>query len=524
MRLNYIILKAVLGLVALLFVGCGSSDNFVFNNTTVIGDPAGLTFQTLPQRTAGTNFNIIKVAVLDSGGNVVTNASNTVTIALTNPGGANLSGTLSRDAVNGVACFDDLAIDLVGTYTFSASSPGLNGSQSQTFDVTPAGSNTITFTQQPGNVTQGTAFAPDVAVEVRDSFGNLVATTNVTITIANDPSGLATLAGTTQATTTNGVATFPGLTVNDGAGTGFTLQATAGTAMGTSAAFDVALLITRIYTSNSSGSSVTVHDINASGDTPPLRTIAGGNTGFVSPSDVAIAGNELIVVDRDLAEIKVFPLNSDGDATPTRTIAGGNTQLGTMLGVQVFNGEIYVACEVIETINVYPLNGDGDIPPTRRIAGGNTGLVNINDLVVSNNEIFASNDNGSITVYDTTDDGDVTPKRTLSGGMTQLGGSPVGLAVDGTELIVSHFHNGVLVFNTTDNGDVAPQRQIFGGNTGITGLFDVGIDGDLLYTADFGGSIRVFNLNDNGDVAPQRVISGGSTGLMSPAGLILGGD
>lgn len=55
------------------------------------------------------------VAIQDASGNVVTTATNAVTIEIdTNPAGGTLSGTATVNAVNGVANFPDLTIERAG--------------------------------------------------------------------------------------------------------------------------------------------------------------------------------------------------------------------------------------------------------------------------------------------------------------------------------------------------------------------------------------------------------------------------
>src|ERR1043165_4533143 len=64
----------------------------------------------------------VQVTVQDASGNTVTSATNSVTIAIgTNSGSGTLSGTATVAAVNGVATFNTLTIDKVGTgYTLAA--------------------------------------------------------------------------------------------------------------------------------------------------------------------------------------------------------------------------------------------------------------------------------------------------------------------------------------------------------------------------------------------------------------------
>lgn len=80
----------------------------------------------------------VRVALLDGAGNITT-ATDPVTIALgTNPRGGTLFGTLTRNAVAGIATFSDLLIDSVATgYTFTAASPSTGSWISAKFTVTP---------------------------------------------------------------------------------------------------------------------------------------------------------------------------------------------------------------------------------------------------------------------------------------------------------------------------------------------------------------------------------------------------
>lgn len=79
----------------------------------------------------------VEVTVQDAFGNTVTSATDAVTVAIgTNPGGGTLAGTTTISAVDGIATFFDLSIDLLGSgYTLLATSGSLSGSTSAPFDV-----------------------------------------------------------------------------------------------------------------------------------------------------------------------------------------------------------------------------------------------------------------------------------------------------------------------------------------------------------------------------------------------------
>jgi len=104
----------------------------------------------------------------------------------------------------------------------------------------PPAAPTLEFSVPPGDRTAGTPFAPDVQVRVVDASGNTVTTFTGSITVAisaNPQNG--TLAGQPTVAATNGVATFPDLSIDQSA-SGYTLEATAGgTTSATSPSFAI---------------------------------------------------------------------------------------------------------------------------------------------------------------------------------------------------------------------------------------------------------------------------------------------
>jgi hypothetical protein len=106
------------------------------------GPAAALSFTAQPSNTMilGTITPPVRVTAFDAFGNTATSLAGNVTIAIgTDPSllGAHLSGTTSVPAVSGVATFDDLSIDQLGTgYTLVASASGLTGATSSPFNIT----------------------------------------------------------------------------------------------------------------------------------------------------------------------------------------------------------------------------------------------------------------------------------------------------------------------------------------------------------------------------------------------------
>jgi len=179
---------------------------------------------------AGSNITpAVTVEIRDQFGARMTGATNSVTLAIgTNPGSGTLSGTTTRSAVNGLATFSNLSINNAGTgYTLTASSTGLTGATSSSFDITTSSpvATSLNFVQQPTNTQAGASITPAVTVEIRDQFGARMtgATNSVSMAIGTNP-GSGTLSGGTTVSAVNGLATFSGLSINN-PGTGYTLTA-----------------------------------------------------------------------------------------------------------------------------------------------------------------------------------------------------------------------------------------------------------------------------------------------------------
>jgi len=122
----------VMALAAWAVAGCGDESPFGPDSGY------GLVYLEVPARAAErTLLPPVVVAIKDAAGNTATSAAMPVTIALAaNPGGATLSGTLTVNAVGGVAIFDDLTIDRPGAgYSFTVSAGELPDAESAPFDV-----------------------------------------------------------------------------------------------------------------------------------------------------------------------------------------------------------------------------------------------------------------------------------------------------------------------------------------------------------------------------------------------------
>ncbi|HEX8701907.1 MAG TPA: Ig-like domain-containing protein, partial [Myxococcaceae bacterium] len=133
------------------------------------------------QATAGAPLPVLEVTLQDNTGATVTNAVNPVTLELaTGPASAALEGTLTVNAVDGVARFTGLIIKKAGTgYSLRAKSGTLGAATSATFDVLPAAPSVLELTVLPASLAAGgTASA---TVLLKDAFDNVA--TNYTGTL-----------------------------------------------------------------------------------------------------------------------------------------------------------------------------------------------------------------------------------------------------------------------------------------------------------------------------------------------------
>ncbi|MEX0691264.1 MAG: Ig-like domain-containing protein [Gemmatimonadales bacterium] len=126
--------------------------------------------------TAGSRFaRPVQIVVRDSLRNAVTGFAGGITVSLAaNPGGATLMGTTTVAARDGVATFDDLALDKAGAgYTLAAGAEGLAGATSTPFEVAPAAPRRMSAIGGDSQVAPaGTQLAAPLVVRVTDNYDN----------------------------------------------------------------------------------------------------------------------------------------------------------------------------------------------------------------------------------------------------------------------------------------------------------------------------------------------------------------
>jgi hypothetical protein len=138
-------------------------------------DPVRLEVATQPAATtaAGVAFGTV-VRVVDATGAVVPTFAGPVTVALAAgaPPGALLAGTMTVNAVAGIATFADLRLTVPGTYGLTVSASPLIGAATGTFRIVPAPAAKLAFQNYPiAGATAGVVMDV-ITVVARDAYNN----------------------------------------------------------------------------------------------------------------------------------------------------------------------------------------------------------------------------------------------------------------------------------------------------------------------------------------------------------------
>jgi alpha-tubulin suppressor-like RCC1 family protein len=316
------------------------------------GVPKQLAFTVQPSdAVAGHEISpAVQVTLEDISGHRVRGSTDAITLALgTAPSGAALSGTVTVNAVDGVATFSGLSINRADPgYTLVASMTGLASTTSGPFAVTAGAPAQLAFTAVPsGEVMAGKTFTPAVVVTIEDSLGNPVpsATNVVTVSLGASPGG-GTLAGMTQVSATNGVATFGDLSIQR-VGAGYTLAASSSGLAGASfGPFGVvaAAATQLVFTGQPSTTQgmqpitpavqVSIEDAfgNVAPSTMDSVTISLGT----NPNDGTLGGTTTVAAVHGVATFTTLTLDAPGDGyTLTAGAAGVAKAMSDTFGIHV---------------------------------------------------------------------------------------------------------------------------------------------------------------------------------------------
>jgi hypothetical protein len=408
---------------------------------TEVGAAARLAVVQQPTNTtAGSSITpAVTVAIQDANGNVVTTATDSVSVSIgTNPASGTLGGTRTVAAVNGIATFTDLWINKAGAgYTLAFASAGLSPDTSSTFNILAGGALRLTVTTQPSDTAQsGAAFPRQPVVQPQDAYGNVSAQAGVSVTAAI-ASGGGTLGGTVTATTdSTGTATFTDLSIAGTVGDrtlSFSSAGLTGVESDTVSVIAGAasqLVFTTQPSNTTAGSPIT----------PAVQVTArdaSGNvvTGFADSVEVAIgtnpSGGTLSGTTRVAAVggVATFSgLSIDKAGTGYTLGASSGSLAGTSAAFNVTPGAASHATSTI-TANPTSIVADGASTSTITVqlkdASGN-------NLTASGGTVVVAASHGTIGAA--TDNNDGTYTATLTSGTTAVSSVQVSATLNGTAL------------------------------------------------------------------------------------------
>lgn len=263
----------------------------------------------------------LQVAVEDSTGAVVTSSTAPVTVGLySDPNNGVLSGTLTVNAVNGIATFSDLKIDTLGTgYSIRAYSGTLTAVIGTPFNITPP---SITLTVQSVLVGINSTLNGSFTLGAPAPTGGLVVTltsgTPANVTIA--PATVTVPAGATT-----GAFTYTGVAAGNS-----TLSATAtgyqaGTVLTTATAAQVSLgIIPNVAPAQMQSIALSLATAAPAGGTTVTFTIANTNIATVTQSIFVPAGQFTAATNPQVTGILIgtttVTANAPGYAPATRQV------------------------------------------------------------------------------------------------------------------------------------------------------------------------------------------------------------
>jgi hypothetical protein len=224
------------------------------------------------------------------------------------------------------------------------------------------------------------------------------------------------------------------------------------------------------------GGALLVFRGDATGETPPLRTIQGTRTRLVRPHTVAVdpVNNEILTADPSMRAVVVFDRLANGNVSPKRVISGERTGLLDIVGL--------------------------DVDPIRNV------------IVAASRK--GNGDKVGIFVFDRLADGDVAPKQFIGGPNSKLahfrqvtvdpGTGNIFLAQQNTRMkqmeayVLDQPREGFQAKDKDDEDDDSDSGRL-----------------------DQMGFIAVYAPDDNGDVPPRAIIKGPGIRLAGAAGVAL---
>ncbi len=331
---------------------------------TVTVNPAtgGALFFTVQPSAAAAGIVIapaVEVTAKDQFGNVATSFTGMVTLTIAdNPSGGVLGGTVARAAQAGVAKFNDLQIDKVGSgYALNAAATGMVAGKSTAFNITagPVSASQTTVTALPSPITASAGSSTStVTVTAMDAGGNPVAGATVQLAATGLGNTLVQPAGVTNA---------------QGVATGTLSSTSAGDKTVSATVNGIAITQTKTVTVNAAAASGAQTTIAAA-----PASIAASNGGFTSTITVTAKdafGNVVSGATIGLAATGVgnTVVQPSGPTNPLGVATGAlsSTLVGTKTVSATVNGQPVTATT---TVTVVP--GEVSVSQSTLIASADT--------------------------------------------------------------------------------------------------------------------------------------------------------
>lgn len=420
---------AVFLLAIITTAGCGDSEgleDFIIREHQTPADK--LRFESAPgSAVVGQPFTLA-VRVIGGNSRPKLDAIDEITLSLLGRD-TKLNGKTTLKAQSGIATFEGLSIDRVGSFVIDATAPGAIEYARTRITILPPKSDEP---EPPLNFRLFTSNAKASSITVHDetTMGDKPPLTTVSGAELNSPAGLA-ISGS------------------------------------------------ELFCANSVGQSVTVYSLDDSGAATLVRTISGDDTGFGRPIAVALSQTELFVADARPTEgsVRVFPRNGSGEIIPTRTLTGPISGVVEIRGVALSGTDL--VCLNENSVRVFNQSDITDDLPQRVIQGSLTGLGDPRSVAVAGEEVFVVCGDNAVRVFDLQSSGNVAPKRVIVGSNTGLS-SPSALALDpsGHLFVSSALGNSISVFRPGAVGNVVPRVTIAGAATGLSGPAGLAVMGN----------------------------------------------
>lgn len=458
----------------------------------------GLRFLTEPGTGAvGQQLATAEVEVLDQFGNRLVTATNAITL-----GGLGLNGTLIQNAVDGVASFPGLSPTEAGSFRLTASADGLTSATSSlTVDALTA--TTLNFVTVPAATKDGQTFS--VEVEVLDQFGaRLDGASAITLSLSSAPANMV-LGGPLTQNAVNGLATFPGLSLADAAGTVALLATSPDAASAVSSDIAVTLFQGRLYVVETSANRVTSYNTGR-GAGPlldagalPVTTIATGLNVPISAFIDTVA-DRLFLANAMAGRVLRFPDASTNDGVPRNSFVSGSFPRG--IAYDAATDSLFVGQQSLAEVYYYQ-NASTGVPAIVNTISGFPGQFNDIAYDPAADRLFVAVQGAGVFVFDdastTNGTAAATVDRMITAGLT----APQSLCYEPRtrRLYVGNstaiFEPQVVIFDQADTTDNPPVAATLAGGAvnfggAVRGLA-VDFARDELYVSDsFPGSVKIF--------------------------------